>query len=197
MTVLTYSSTPNATFVKAALLFSFAICLMTGTSRIAHARLIHVPKEHATIQAGIEAASAGDTVVVAAGTYKERIRLKVGITVKSAGDDTKGKLGLLRAEKTIIDGGGLSTERLNGAGVSMEEHAVLDGFSITNVGQYDDDKWNKHHATNGEHQEHEHIGAAGTAGIDITGVTCTVKHNIVHYIGYTGIAITGFKGKRT
>ena len=54
--------------------------------------------------ASIGVAKAGDTVLVSPGTYKERIRLKPGITVKSAGDDAKGKLGLKRAEATIIDG---------------------------------------------------------------------------------------------
>ena len=59
---------------------------------------IRVPQDHETIQAAIDAAKAGDTVVVGAGTYRERLRLKPGVTVKSAGDDAKGKLGLKRAE---------------------------------------------------------------------------------------------------
>ena len=42
----------------------------------AAAATIRVPQDHNTIQAGIDAASSGDVVVVDAGTYKERIHLK-------------------------------------------------------------------------------------------------------------------------
>ena len=68
------------------------------------AATISVPGTHKTIQAGIDAASAGDIVLVEAGVYKERIRLKPGVTLKSMGDNSKGELGLKRAEATIIDG---------------------------------------------------------------------------------------------
>ncbi|MEL0097789.1 MAG: hypothetical protein VW875_18270, partial [Planctomycetaceae bacterium] len=65
---------------------------------------VRVPQDTKTIQEGIDAAEDGDIVIVDAGTYKERIQLKPGVTVRSAGDDTKGELGLKRAETTIIDG---------------------------------------------------------------------------------------------
>jgi parallel beta-helix repeat protein len=119
--------------------------------------------------------------------------LKPGIIVKSVGDDKMGKLGLLRAEKTVLDGGG---KKGNGPGVAMAQGATLDGFTVTNIGMYDDEKWKKHHATQGNNQSHEHIGEPGTPGIGVIGVTCTIRHNIVHHIGYTGIAIQGVKGKR-
>jgi len=155
---------------------------------------LRVPKDHATIQAAVDAAKAGDTVLVAAGTYKERIRLKPGVTLKSAGDDARGELGLRRAEATIVDGSG---DGAQGAGVTMAENATLDGFTVTGVGEYDDALWKKHHATQGEEQLHEHIGVPGTPGIAVVGVErCTVTNNIVHHIGYTGIAITGAPGKR-
>ncbi|WP_298862457.1 right-handed parallel beta-helix repeat-containing protein [uncultured Gimesia sp.] len=163
-----------------------------GVTHLA-ADTLSVPADHKTIQAAVDVASKGDTVLVSAGTYKERILLKEGLTLKSTGDETKGKIGLKRAETTIIDGGG---EQGAGAGVTMAPFSTLDGFTVTNVGQYDDDKWNKHHATQGEQQSHEHIGEPGTAGIGVIGVTCTIKNNIVHHIGYTGIAIQGVAGKR-
>ncbi len=168
-------------------------CLLIGLGNGAFAAVIHVPQDHKSIQAAIDAAKLGDTVVVAAGTYRERIRLQDGVTLKSAGDNSKGKLGLKRAEVTIIDGGGKVGE---GAGVAMAEGATLDGFTVTNVGMYDDAEWNKHHATHGNDQPHEHIGEPGTAGISAIGVTCSIRHNIVHHIGYTGIAIQGVEGKR-
>ena len=148
---------------------------------------IRVPENYPTLQAAIDAATAGDTILVDPGTYKERIRLKHGVILQSTGDDTKGKIGLQRAEATIIDGGGQNGKD---PGVTMAEGSTLDGFTVTNVGKYDDAVWKKHHATQGEHQSHEHIGAPGTPGIGVT-VNCTVSNNIVHHIGYTGIAITG------
>ncbi|TXT17727.1 MAG: F-box protein 11 [Planctomycetota bacterium] len=115
------------------------------------------------------------------------------MTLRSVGDDAKGKLGLKRAEATIIDGGGKVGD---GPGVAMAEGSTLDGFTVTNVGVYDEAEWNKHHATHGNDQPHEHIGEPGTAGISAIGLTCSIKHNIVHHIGYTGIAIQGADGKR-
>lgn len=159
----------------------------------ARADVLQVPRDHQKIQAAIDSAKADDTVLVAAGTYRERVRLKDGVTLRSAGDDAKGKLGLKRAEATIIDGGGKQGE---GPGVAMADDATLDGFTVTNVGVYDDAEWKRHHATHGNEQAHEHIGEPGTAGISAIGVTCKITNNIVHHIGYTGIAIQGVEGKR-
>ncbi|MCA9030145.1 MAG: right-handed parallel beta-helix repeat-containing protein [Planctomycetaceae bacterium] len=157
------------------------------------AATINVPGDHKTIQAAVDAAAFGDVVLVAAGTYKERITLKPGVTLRSAGDDAKGKLGLARAEATILDCDFAGAE---GAGVSMAEDSILDGFTVTGVGKYDEEKWNKHYATQGNEQPHEEIGAPGTPGVAADGITrCTVVHNIVHHIGYTGIAVSGAEGK--
>ena len=68
----------------------------------------------------------------------------------------------------------------------MDADAALDGFTITGVGLYDENKWNKHYATQGNMQSHEHIGVSGTAGIEVRH-SCEVKNNIVHHVGYTGI----------
>ena len=73
---------------------------------ISRADIIRVPTDYETIQSAIEAAVAGDTIDVSAGTYQERLVLKPGIVVRSVGGNEKGKLGLTRAETTILDGGG-------------------------------------------------------------------------------------------
>ena len=127
------------------------LCAFALATAPAWAGTLHVPKEHKTIQSGIDSAKAGDTVLVAPGTYRERLRLKPSITLKSAGDDAKGKLGLRRAEATVIDGNVVGAK---GPGVAMAEGSTLDGFTVTGVGKYDDVLWKKHHATLGEEQPH-------------------------------------------
>ena len=177
--------------VRSFTLATFGSLMVVGLCDSACAATLRVPGDHETIQAAIDASVAGGTVLVGPGTYTERIRLKDGVTLQSAGDDSQGKLGLIRAETTIIDGGG---EQGSVAAVTMAHGSTMDGFTVTNVGLYDDAKWKKHHATQGEQQSHEHIGAAGIAGISVTAVTCTISNNIVHHIGYTGIAIQGGDG---
>ena len=155
---------------------------------------VRVPKDHQTIQAAVDAAQAGDVVLVSAGVYRERVRLKPGVALKSDGNDATGELGLKRAEATTIDGDFPGAE---GPGVEMAEGSTLDGFTVTGVGEYDEAEWNKHHATHGNMQSHAHIGVPGTAGVAVMGLSrCTVTNNIVHHIGYTGIAIMGAEGKR-
>lgn len=181
-------------FSSGVAIFNVASIATLFFAEAAHGATIRVPGDHRSVQAAINVAESGDVVLVSAGTYKERIRFKAGITVRSAGDDSKGKLGLKRAEITIING---DFPGAKGPGVAMAEGSTLDGFTITGVGRYDDKKWKKHHAAYGEMQSHEHIGKPGTAGVSVIGVArCTVTNNIVHHIGYTGIAIVGVKGKR-
>jgi parallel beta-helix repeat protein len=143
------------------------------------AAALQVPKDHVSIQNAINAAKPGDTVLVATGTHRGPFKLEAGVTLKSTGNDEKGKLGLKRAEATILEGG-----------VEMAENAVLDGFTVTSVGNYDEKLWQHHFDTYGNEQPHEHIGADGSPGIAVP-ITCEVRNNIVHHIGYTGIAITG------
>ena len=165
----------------------FAMLLLCVSSTVTNAATLRVPQDHASIQQAIDSAENGDVVLVSEGRYQERVVMKDGVILKSVGDDTPGKTGLQRAERTIIDG---STAK-QGAGVAMAQGAILDGFTVTGVGQYDDQKWQHHHATQGNEQSHEHIGAPGTPGVAIMGVNCEVRNNIVHHIGYTGIAISG------
>lgn len=170
------------------------IVTLTLSGRSLDAANLLVPKDHQTIQAAIDAAAPGDTVLVSAGTYRERIRLKPGVTLRSDGDDARGDLGLKRAERTIINGTGGNEDF---PGVMMAEDSTVDGFTVTGVGAYDDAAWNAHYATQGEDQSYDRIGKPGVAGIAVIGITnCEVANNIVHHVGYSGIITMGGEGKR-
>jgi parallel beta-helix repeat protein len=91
------------------------------TTLAAHATTIHVPADQPTIQAAIDAASNGDSVLVAPGTYFENINfMGKAITVTSSGGPSV----------TTINGGGV------GAVVTFDTSegsgSVLSGFTITN-----------------------------------------------------------------
>jgi WD40 repeat protein/serine/threonine protein kinase len=96
------------------------------------AEVIKVPGDQPTIQAGIDAASNGDVVKVAPGTYLETIDfIGKAITVSSTGG----------AAVTIIDGGGAFhvVQCVSGEGPG----SVLDGFTITGgnaVGDFPHDR---------------------------------------------------------
>ena len=176
---------------------SFFIVAVLTTARSVVASALHVPQDHKTIQAAIDAASGGDTITVASGKYLERIRLKPGITVRSQGDDAQGIDGLQRSEATIIDGGGKAEEP---SGVVMAEGCTLDGFTITNVGAYDKVLWKKHFDSHGDElgDEEGSVQAEGTSpAISIQGVSCTVTNCIVHHNGDVGIGILGKEKTKT
>ena len=98
-----------------------AILLLTGTSALLAQSTIHVPADQPTIQAAIDAAQNGDTVLVAPGTYYENLQVQnKSITVRS----DKG------AAQTILDGGKKNVVANISAGIGF--NTTLDGFTIQN-----------------------------------------------------------------
>ena len=87
------------------------------------AATIHVPADQPTIQAGINAATNGDTVVVSSGTYKESIDFKgKKITVISADGPAN----------TVIQGDG--TQGVVTFRTSEDRTSVLKGFTVQGGG---------------------------------------------------------------
>ncbi len=177
--------------MKTRLVFLLIAC---GMPVVTNAREWKVPEDVGSIQKAIDQTNPGDIISVAPGVYRERLNLRPGVTLRSRGDDAAGKLGLKRAESTVIDGGGDAGED---SGVELAEGSILDGFTITNVGKYDEAKWQEAWDKHGNNQAHEHIGLFGVPGIAVTGVNAIVINNIVHHIGDTGIAVRGERDKRS
>jgi parallel beta-helix repeat protein len=86
----------------------------------ARADIIHVPGQYPTIQQGIDAAVAGDIVMVAPGSYPEEIDLKAGVVVQGAGE------GL-----STIDGGGNAGDVVTAVGNAITPDTKLKGFTVT------------------------------------------------------------------
>ena len=166
------------------------LLLFTSTTGVAFAETRRVPRDHQTIQSAINESQPGDIVLVSPGTYREHLRLSTGITLRSDGGSARTADGLKRAKVTIIDGG----KSAKHSGVVMAEDSTLDGFTITNVGLYDEALWKQHFESHGEElgDDEGSVQAEGTnAAISIQGVNCTVVHCIVHHNGDVGIGVLG------
>ena len=103
---------------------TIALLLLGGVA--AAASTINVPKDQPTVQAGINAANTGDTVLVAPGTYYENIDFKgKAITVAASGSDPS---------LTTIDGG----NKFNTSTVTFQSgelrSSILSGFTIRGGG---------------------------------------------------------------
>ncbi|HLW85406.1 MAG TPA: right-handed parallel beta-helix repeat-containing protein [Candidatus Sulfotelmatobacter sp.] len=97
------------------------VCLLLPASAFTYAATINVPADQPTIQAAINAAKNGDTVLVAPGTYFENINFEgKAITVKSSGGN----------KVTIIDGGHANSVVTFNTGEGRK--SVIHGFTIQN-----------------------------------------------------------------
>jgi serine protease len=105
----------------------FAVAALVGLfpGNVGAAAVLRVPQDYPTIQSAIDVASAGDTVLVAAGTYDETIDFHAkAITVASESG----------AATTIIDGDGVGVVVTINANAG--ETPVLRGFTVRNGGQF-------------------------------------------------------------
>ena len=124
--------------------------------------LIRVPQDQPTIQAGINAASNGDTVLVSEGTYLENIKINKKIILGSLyvrdGDTS-------HISRTIINGSGAtnldSAATISVAG-STDTTLVIVGFTIT-----------------GGKGNNIDVGWSGGGGIEISRGGARISHNII------------------
>src|SRR5688572_3080195 len=107
------------------------LCLLTFafTATFAIGATIKVPGDQPTIQAGIDAASSGDVVLVAPGTYRERINF-LGKAIALISEQG--------AASTIIDGEQLGTvitmETGEGPGASVQGFTITRGMASFGAG---------------------------------------------------------------
>ena len=110
--------------------------LLLFLASLARSGIIHVPLEVSTIQAGIDSASTGDTVLVQPGTYVENINFNgknivVGSLFLTIEDTAY-------ISRTVIDGKQMSSVVMFDSG--EDSSAVLSGFTLTN-GRGHDPAW--------------------------------------------------------
>jgi nitrous oxidase accessory protein NosD len=90
--------------------------------------MIHVPSDSATIQAGIDGALNGDTVLVAAGTYTGNGNREIDLHGKSVT-----VLSESGSDSTIIDCEGSSGEVAFVLSSGEDSLTIIDGFTLTGV----------------------------------------------------------------
>jgi hypothetical protein len=88
------------------------------------AKTIHVPADEPKIQAAVLAASAGDTVLVAPGTYTELIQMRNGVVLRSAAGPDSTFLLTPQLEESPLD------ERLLECLGGIDRSTVIEGFSL-------------------------------------------------------------------
>jgi hypothetical protein len=156
--------------MKVSITFLFAFACFALLPETGGATVRHVPSQYATIQAAINAAAVGDTVLVDEGTYKENIVLTKKITVGSSfvvdGDTS-------HLSRTIIDGSQPSNPyaaavvTIDGA---TDTTTVLSGFTITGG------KGNLRSVNYPGIPQYQMIVGIG---VDIAGGGARIAHNIV------------------
>jgi hypothetical protein len=110
--------------LAAAALVLVACFLVTAPHALADTT-IRVPEDYSSIQAAVNAASSGDVIDIAPGTYRETITIDRSVTVRGRVYDAANP----RRNTTIVDGGGSSVITV-GSGISPRP--LLVGLVVAN-----------------------------------------------------------------
>lgn len=121
MQLAEYLQTKKGGTMKGFVLF---VCIGLLLSGSLFGTIIHVPGDYPTIQLGLNAASTGDTVLVAAGTYTENIFWPLVNGIKLFSESG--------APSTVIDGGSTNTVIYFSGMATYDTTTVMRGFSIRN-----------------------------------------------------------------
>jgi nitrous oxidase accessory protein NosD len=153
--------------------FVFAIAPHAAVTAQGHTAVLKVPGDYPTISAAIAAASPGDTVRVAGGTYREQVVIDKAIKLHGAG-----------RENTIIDGENRTDlTSLGQVRVIAAGDVEVSGFTITRAGRHG-------------------AASPGPAGYyvaiytesSVAGVTFDIHHNRVIEVGEPGNPASEFWG---
>jgi len=159
-----------------ALVLVFTLGLVTAVPAAAQAT-IYVPGDHSTIQAAINAASAGDNIIVAAGTYTEDLTINIAnLTIKSASGSGNTTIQLVDGVGIDIQGG---ADDFTLGGASGEGFTVLSNSDDTTfniqVANAPSDVTISYNeiGTTGNASMGVSVGAAGASGLTISNNTFT------------------------
>jgi len=143
-------------------------------------KVIIVPDDHKSIQAAIDAAAAGDVIMVKAGVYYEQLIMKNGIKLVSDSSDNGDELVDVpgaklklprRALRTIIDGSNAKPSKhgMIDFDPGITRKTIIDGFTVQNLPPQD------HHVPGHAH------------GLNVRGASPVIMNCLINNMGSTGI----------